>query len=105
MWSNVRLGEDICAEGHNVYIPKFVSKGKTYNLIHSGYIHLLRKKYEAEELRKIIVRVCVPVEFRKVDDVVIVRAIVPAGTEYYSGLDGTRDYGSVAVKKVKYELI
>lgn len=101
---SVQIGKVIHAKGKGKLIRKpLISSGKA-NAILDGYIHLFRKKSDAKVLKCWMECFMVPCEKLPVDKVVIVHAKVKSGTKYYSGFDGNY-YDSVAVKKVKYELI
>lgn len=101
---SAQIDKVIRAKGKGKLIPKSATATGTTNLIFDGYIHLLRIKSNAEELKAWIESRMLPYETIPPDEVIVVRAKVKSGTEYYSGFDGNY-YDSVAVKKVKYELI
>lgn len=101
---DVQIGKVINAKGKGRLVPKSATPSGRTNIIFDGYIHLLRCKLEAVELKYWIESYLLPSEMIPVDEVVVVRAKVKSGTQYYSGYDSNY-YGSVAVKKVKYELI
>ena len=88
------IGEVITARGKEEYVPREATIDCKYNGVLGGYIHLFRTKKEALSCSK----------HHREFSTIIVKAIVEKGTEYFSGID---DVGrrSVAVKKVKYELI
>lgn len=104
--SRVYLNRSMRAKGD----IDFVRKDKycvTHNLLFGGYIHLWRKKQDAEKAADLITIHLLgeePIQF----EVVVVRAIVRAGALYYNGfcdLVESNSSNAVAVNMVTYELL